>query len=207
MYLALMVIEKAVGTGFEIPEYVSGEQMSSIFFASRAIVEQQFFWRANDITLAVPANGEMLAWFRTLKRSKPDVPTHKMQFGPTPERKLIFGQEISLGDQSVFIEDGVIEDYEQVDADLASLDGRVVPIRITPESRIGRYVFSNPPALPHSPWDERIQRFVDLNSTLGQNLMAKHLALMAIAMPELPPEQACALIRSTNNCKACQRSA
>ena len=35
MYLALMVIEKAVGTDFEIPEYISGEDMSSIFFAFR----------------------------------------------------------------------------------------------------------------------------------------------------------------------------
>lgn len=194
MYLALMVIEKAVGTGFEIPEYISGEEMSSIFFASRAILERQFLWRANDITLAVPANAEMLAWFRSLKPSNRDVPTHKMQFGPTPERKTIFGQEISLGARTVFIEDGIIEDYKQVDADLARFDDRVVPIRITPESRIGRYIFSNPPALPHSPWDEGIQRFVDLNSTLGQALMARHLALMALVMPELPPQQAYALI-------------
>lgn len=194
MYLALMVIEKAVNTSFDIPEYISGDQMSSIFFASRAIVERQFVWRANNIILPVPANAEMLAWFRTLKRLKPDVPSHKMQFGPTPERKLIFGREISLGDQSVFVEDGIIEDYDQVDADLSSLDGRVVPIRITPESRIGRYVFSNPPTLPPSPWDETIQRLVDLNSTLSRNLIARHLALMSLVMPELPPEQAFALI-------------
>lgn len=194
MYLALMVIEKAVNTSFDIPEYISGEQMSSIFFASRAIVERHFVWRANNITLPVPANDEMLAWFRTLKPSRPGVPSYKMQFGPTPEKRLIFGQEVPLGEQAVFIEDGIIEDHKQVDADLARLDGSVVPIRITPSSRTGRYVFSNPPVLPVGPWNETIQRLIDLNSILSRHLMASHLALMSLVLPELPPEQAFALI-------------
>jgi hypothetical protein len=193
-YFALMVIEKASGRSFEIPEYISGDEMSSIFFASRAIVERQFVWRVNNITLPVPANTEMLAWFRNLKPSTPNAPRYKMQFGPTPVRKVIFGQEILLGDETVFIEDGIIENRDEIETALARMDGRVYPIRIEPESRIGRYLFSNSPSLPAQSWDDKIQRFIELNSALSQHLTARYLARMSILMPELPPEQAYALI-------------
>ncbi len=194
MYLALMVIEKAIATSFDVPEYISGEEMSSIFLTSRAIVERQFLWRVNDVTLPVPANAEMLAWFRTLKRSKPNLPTYKMQFGPSPVHKVIFGQEISLGEETVFIEDGIIEDRDKVDAALARIDGRMVPVRIKPASRVGRYVFSSSPTLPPHAWDDKIQALIDLDSVLSHHLTARYLALMSIVMPELPPEQVYALI-------------
>ena len=194
MYLGLMVIEKATGLGFDVPEYISGEEMSAIFFVSRAIRERDFIWRVNNIVQPTPANDETFNWFQSLTSSRPDEFVYKMVFGPSPVKRLIFGKDISLGDQTVFIEDGIIEDRVNVGRELARKDGRLVTVRITPRSAVGRYVLPGAPTLPASSWDERVQYLIDLDKTLGQHLAAKYLALMSLVVPELPPEQVYALI-------------
>jgi hypothetical protein len=40
MYFGLMVIEKATGKEFQVPEYISGEDMSTILFSARAILDR-----------------------------------------------------------------------------------------------------------------------------------------------------------------------
>jgi hypothetical protein len=194
MYFGLMVIEQATGKEFQVPEYISGEDMSAIFFAARAILDRQFVWRVNEIVQPTPANDETLAWFQNLKGSTPDTFAYKMMFGPSPNQRMVLGQEISLGPQSVFLEDAVIEDRENVGSALALRNGCVVTVRIRPLSRVGRYVFTNPPTLPDTAWDKSVRRFVDLDRTLSQGLIGRYFALMSLVVPELPPEQMYALI-------------
>jgi hypothetical protein len=194
MYFGLMVIEKATGKEFQVPEYISGEDMSAIFFAGRAILDRQFIWRVNEIVQPTPANDETFAWFQNLETSPPETRAFKLMFGPTPILKRVLGQEISLGLQTVFLEDAFIEDHESVGAALEIKNGRVVTIRIRPLSRVGRYVFANPPTLPNDAWDRSVRQFIELDGQLSQGLMARYLALMSLVVPELPPEQVYALI-------------
>jgi hypothetical protein len=74
------------------------------------------------------------------------------------------------------------------------MDDRVVTIRIRPLSRVGRYVFTNPPTLQNDAWDENVRRFIELEGALSRSLMARYLTLMSLVVPELPPEQVYALI-------------
>lgn len=194
MYFGLMVVENATGKKFEVPEYISGEDMSAIFFAARAILDRQFIWRVNEIIQPTPANTQTFSWFQNLTYSRSDNRTFKLVFGPAEMPRAVLGQETSLGPQTIFIDDAFIEDYENVGSALALMDDRVVTIRIRPSSRVGRYVFTNPPTIQNDAWDENVRRFIELEGALSQALMAKYLTLMSIVVPELPPEQVYALI-------------
>lgn len=194
LYLALMVIEKSTNVRFEIPEYISGEEMGSIFFASRAILEREFIWRVNEIVQPTPASEETLAWIDNLKSTKRHDFVYKIMFGPTPVSRIILGQEVRLGEQSVFIEDGIIECRQEVREALSRKDNRTVTVRIRPLSRAGRYVFSNGPTFPSILWDERIQGFLNLEVGLNERLVGRYYELMSVAIPELPPEYVCTLI-------------
>jgi len=194
MYFGLLVIENATVKEFEVPEFISGENMSAIFFAAHAILDRQFIWRVNQIVLPTPANEETFAWYQNLAPSEPGTRIFKLMFGPTDAPQTILGQETSLGPRTIFLDDAVIEDYENVGAALALKDERVVTIRIRPLSRVGRYVFPNPPNLLNKAWDHNVRQFIELDGSLSQALMTRYLTLMSIVIPERPPEQMFALI-------------
>jgi len=194
MYFGLLVIEKATGKEFQVPEYISGADMSAIFFTTRAILDRRFIWRVNEIVQPTPANDETLKWFQNLRPSTPDIPAFKMVFGPTASHQVVFGQEIFLGPQTVLIEDAVIEDRMRVAAELESRSGRLIPVRIKPLSRVGSYIFTDPPALPNEAWDQNIRHFIELDHTLSQSLMNRYLQMMSVVVPEVPPEQMYALL-------------
>ncbi len=193
-YFGLMVIEKATGRSFEIPPHISGEEMSSIAFAYHAIVARQFIWLVNDITQPTPANDEMLAWLNNLQPAEPGGYTYTLQFGPSQEVRRIFGQEVPLGDQAVFIVDGLIENRDELLRELAKNDGHIVPITIRPRARRGRYVFTNSPRLPDAPWDAKIQNFIDLEDRLNECLAARYHELAASTVANLTPQEIEALM-------------
>jgi hypothetical protein len=188
-YFGLMVIEKATGVEFDIPLHISGEEMNSISFAYHAILMHQFVWRVNDITYQMPATEEMLAWFDDLKSNEPNAYVYKLESGPDPITRTVLGQEISLGDQTIFIDDGVIENREVVRRELAKNDGQIVPIRIIPRSRKGRYVFASTPRLPEIPWDKNVENFIQLEDALNERLAARYHKLAASTLADLTPEE------------------
>jgi hypothetical protein len=188
-YFGLMLIEKATGLKFDIPPQISGEEMNSIAFAYHALVAGQFIWLVNDITQPTPATEEMLAWFNNLRPAEPNGCTYTLQFGPSQEIRRIFGQDVSLGDQTVFIVDGLIENREVVRRELAKNDGHIVPIRIIPRSRKGRYVFANTPRLPEIPWDKNVENFIQLEDALNGRLAARYHELAASTVADLTPEE------------------
>jgi hypothetical protein len=189
IYFGLMVIEKATGLEFEIPPEISGEEKYSISFAHNAIVSQQFIWLLNDITQPTPANAETMAWFDNLQPTEPNGYEYTLQFGPSPEVRKIFGQDVPLGDQTVFIVDGLIENRDDLLRELAKNDGHIVPITIRPRSRQGRYVFTNAPRLPDNPWDEKIEDFIKLEDMLNERLAARYHQLAASTVADLTPEE------------------
>jgi len=188
-YFGLMVIERATGVEFDIPLHISGEEMNSISFAYHAILMHQFVWRVNEITYQMPATKEMLAWFDDLKSNEPNACVYKLESGPVPTTRTVLGQEISLGEQTIFIDDGVIENRDTVRRELAKNDRQVVPIRIIPRSRKGQYVFANTPRLPEIPWDKNVENFVQLEDALNERLAARYHKLAASTLADLTPEE------------------
>jgi hypothetical protein len=188
-YFGLMVIEKATGPKFDIPPHISSEEMNSIAFAYHAIVARQFIWRVNYITQLPPANAETFAWFDTLQPAEPNGCTYTLQLGPSREVRKIFGQDVPLGDQTVFIVDGLIENRDDLLRELAKNDGHIVPITIRPRGRRGRYVFTNAPRLPDASWDDKIQSFIDLEDKLNECLAARYHELAASTVANLTPQE------------------
>lgn len=183
----LMVIGTACGVDFEIPSHISGDEMNSISLAYHAIFMRQFEWRVNEITQPTPATEEMLDWFDSLK-SEPNG-DYRLMFGPSPFARPILGREISLGQQTIYIDDAVIENREGLRRELAQKDGHIVPIRIRPRGRRGRYVFTDAPQLPAEPWDERIRAFIALEETLDARLADRYHELAASTVANLTPEE------------------
>jgi len=197
-YVGLMAIEKAAGVEFDIPPYISGEEMNSISFAYHAILMRQFAWRVNEITYQTPATEEMLGWFDDLKSIEPNASVYKLQDGPNPIKRTVLGREISLGDQTIFINDGVIEHRDAVRSELAKNDGNIVPIRVIPRSRKGLYVFANTPRLPEVPWDEKVEAFIRLEDSLNERLAGRYHELAASTVADLTRKEIEVLIARPN---------
>jgi hypothetical protein len=181
----LMVIGKACNIDFEIPPHISGEEVNSISFSYHAILMRQFEWRVNEIVQPTPATEEMLFWFDNLKPVSPDEGVYKLMFGPSSITKSVLGHEVALGQQTVFLDDAHIENHDQVRNRLARNDGEIVPIRIVPRSRKGKYVFTGTPSLPNQPWDDRIDALVALEQLLDERLTSRYHQLAKSTLSDL----------------------
>jgi hypothetical protein len=190
----LMVIEKATGLEIEIPEHETEDDRNAICFAYRAITERAFVWPTYEVTMPMLATDQSLAWIDSPQSTKPSGSTYTIALGPSPKALTIFGQTVSLGDQTAFIENGIIDDLEKVRSELAERDGHLVRVRIRPSSRKVRYVFDNPPQLPNDPWDEKIEQFIKLEEMLNKRLAARYHALAASTVADLTPKEIEAVI-------------
>lgn len=188
-YYGLMVIERAAGVRLDIPEHISTEDMNSIAFTYHAIVEREFDWLATSVMTPAPANEEILAWLDNLKPIEPGGSVYKLQFGPTPELRTVLGQTVSLGPETIFIEDAIILNREELRRELSNLDGRIVPIMIKSLSGLGRYHLPEAPRLPDSPWDEKIESCIMLEDRLNESLAATYNELAASTLEGLTPEE------------------
>lgn len=190
LYFGLIVIERATGLEFEIPEDIPGDDIDSISFAYHAIVEREFRWVCNDVTLMMPATEESLTWIGGLPPAVPGGSAYRVMFGPAPKTRTIFGQTAALGDETLFLDDAVIQNREEVVAELSAKDGHIVPVRFRPLSRMGRYVLTRAPRLPDEPWDERIIGCINLEDTLNERLVARYHELATSSLAGLTPETA-----------------
>jgi hypothetical protein len=89
----------------------------------------------------------------------------------------------------VLIEDGVIQNREEVKRELSRLDGHIVPVKIRPLSRKGRYRLPNAPRLPSAPWDEEIEAYINLEDQLNERLTARYNELAASTLAGLSSEE------------------
>lgn len=188
IYFGIMIIERATRTEFEIPEFITSEDMNSISFSYHAIVERQFIWLVNFITLPVPATKESLEWITSLKPTESGGSVYRLSFGPEPTSRQIFGHIIELGPETVFIEDGVFRNLGDVIKGIRQLDGHIVPVVIRPISGLGRYVFSSPP-LPPTEWEEKILILIALEEQLNQRLSMQYNSIAASTLAGLTPEE------------------
>lgn len=189
IYFGLLVIERATGLTFEIPEFIPGDEIDSLSFSYHAIVAREFLWLCNDVKLFLPATKDILGWIQDLPTTQPGGSTYKVMFGPTPKTRNIFGQTVMLGEETVFLDDAVIENRDDVLRRLAVNDGQVMPVTFRPISRKGRYVFSNAPRLPDVPWDANLLGCIDLESKLDEALTTRYTDLAGASLAGLTSEE------------------
>lgn len=189
IYFGLIVIERATGMKFEIPQFIPGEDIDAISFTYHAIVARDFRWLNNEITLFMPATEETLSWIKNLPTTEPGGFVYRVMFGPAPRSRTIFGQTVELGDETIFLDDAVIRNRDDVLRKLERNDGQTVPVTFRPISRKGRYVFPKAPRLPNAPWDERLAGCINIENILDSRLAARYNELAASTLTGLTPEE------------------
>lgn len=179
----LMVIEQATGIEFLLPPYFSGDEMSSIIYTYRAIIDRSFDWPFESYPLRIPANEE---WFnRITAMNQPISITYTLE----QEGIMILGKPILLGDVRVTIEDAVIQNRDQVKEQLAQLDGHEIEIIIQSAKGQARFELPDAPRLPDRPWDSNIRALIDLESQLDNRLCEGYNALAAATLAGLTEEE------------------
>jgi hypothetical protein len=189
IYFALMVIEQATGMEFEIPEYMTGNEISAISFTYHAMLDREFTWVCNDVTMTLPATEESIATIKSLPATEPGSSTFKVMFGPTPKSQTIFGHEVFLGEETLYLNDVVIDNLPAILLELSQSDGHPVAVRFQPLSRIGRYLLPNAPNFSNSSWDESVLNCINLEGRLNERLAALLHELAASTLKDLTPEQ------------------
>lgn len=179
----LMVIEKAIGHRFDLPLDISGEDVEHIALVYHAIVDRSFEWPIETSTVFLPANGDSVNLLIRLNQM------NRIDLGPSPQSRTIFGLEVSLGNASTMIEEAFLENFEEALDELNSGDGHPVAVQI--RSRIGRGKVTLPdaPRLPHTPWDPNIQYLIDLEEHLDARLVGRYNALAAATLNGLSENQ------------------
>jgi hypothetical protein len=189
-YYGLMVIERATGLQFHIPEHISANDMNALAFTYHAIVERTFDWPAKFVEpLPLPANEESLAWLSSLQCAEPGGSVYKLQFGPDLTSRIIFGQTVSLGPGTIFISDAVFQNLEVARREIPKLDGHVVLVGVRSLSGIGKYHLPQAPRLPDSPWDKKIEACINLEDQLNKRLTDRYNELAASTLAGLTPEE------------------
>jgi hypothetical protein len=184
-YFGLLVIERATGINFEIPQHIPGEDLNAIFFTYHAIVTREFEWVTNDVTILAPANEEYLSWMNDPRSTS----VQEFHLDPQPASRTILGQTINLGQQTVAIEKGIIQNYEEAARKLSCLDGRIVPVIIRSLDRRGFYRTPDAPRLPVMPWDEEINKYIDIEDQLNERLAGRYNELAASTLSGLSAEE------------------
>jgi hypothetical protein len=182
-----MVIEQATGVQFLLPSHFSGDQMTQIIFAYRAIVDRSFYWPFESYPLRVPSNEEWLNRIASMDQPAP------ISFTLEQEEAEVLGKPILLGKVRVNVEHGLIQNLDQVKLELARLDGHEVEVIIRSGSDSAEFELLESPRLPANPWDPSIQALVDLESELDARLVERYHSLAAATLSGLTEEERAAV--------------
>ncbi|MFN2455275.1 MAG: hypothetical protein ABR577_13750 [Pyrinomonadaceae bacterium] len=184
-----MVVERATGYKFELPPEVSGTEVENLAFIYYAIVERSFVFPFTTMTYpSIPATESHLEQITALGRKS------SIRVGPEPLYKTLLGKTIQLGNESTWIiENAVIENFDQVQKELASGDGHSVEVTIRSLSGRARYNLPTAPLLPRNPWSAQLQKLIDLESDLDARLAGRYHALAASTLANLSSEERVAI--------------
>jgi hypothetical protein len=179
----IMVIERATGVLFHLPLNISGEQVEEVALIYHAIVDRTFDWPIAEITAFPTATEERFKQFLLCNQ------LDSFTLGPDPFVRHLFGKEISLGEGTVTLFDKRIDNFDDVQAELARNDRHIVPIVIRSLSGRGRYQFPQAPRLPSASWDATTQRLIDMEEQLDSRLIERYNALAAATLAGLTDDE------------------
>ena len=180
----LMIIEKAFHTSLPFPRrFIAGEEVENIAFCYYAIVDRQFEWACNSFTLLPPATEENLKFLPSENTS------YHLTFPTLNEIRVIFNHQLPLGQFMVDIEKALIENYEEVKANFAELNGQTVEMIIKPLNGKIKYTSLNAPNLPKKAWKADIQKLIDLDEKFNSIFLERYFKLAASTLEGLSKEQ------------------
>jgi hypothetical protein len=180
----VLVIERATSREFSLPEDFSGQEIETISFLYHAIMERHCLWPLDGtVTIFIPATQESQEWWSLSQQPA------RYQFPPTLTSRVLLGQEISLGHETVIIEDGIVEDRDRIVQEMSSNDGHNVEVKFRSLTGQIRYELPEAPRLPVAAWDPIIQKLIDLEEKLALELAARYHALAASTLANLTEEE------------------
>lgn len=184
-----MVVERATSYKFKLPPEVSGTDVENLAFIYYAIVERSFVFPFRTMTYpAIPATENYLEQITNLSRKSSIV------VGPEPLYKTLLGKTIPLGNESTWIiENALIENFDQVQKELASGDGHSVEVTIRSLNGRARYNLPTAPLLLHNPWSAPLQKLINLEFDLDMRLAERYHALAAATLADLSDEERVAI--------------
>ncbi|SRR6266498_379495 len=159
----LMVIEKAFDQEFSIPRFISSDERSTIDFVYRAVTDRSFTWPFWQETFPFLAN--KLARQSLVKLNGADSFT----IGIEDLQQILLGQFLNLGEVKVVIQNAALVNSDQVNSEFQQLNGHSFEASIKSLSGVATYEFTEPPHLPDSLWDERINQFIELEDKLDEH--------------------------------------
>lgn len=183
----VMVIERATGRHFEIPSFISSEDMEAISLLYHAITERAFGW---------PLEGIQTVFYAASKDVADSLEEWNQSSSfdcPSSQRQSLFGIEFSLGEGTITIIDNHIENFEQVVNELRSEDGHPVAVRIRSHIGLAHYNFPDAPRLPDKAWAGDLQMIIDMEGQLDAALVQRYHALAAATLEGLSDEQKAAV--------------
>jgi hypothetical protein len=180
----LMTIERATGNRFDLPrDGFSGNEIGVINFVFRSIVERRFVFLLNSVQVYIEASEDGAERLKSFKESD------ALTFGPDPVTKSLLGVEIRLGRQTAKISEPFIEEFDRVQQEVLRRDGHLVPVMIRSLTNQAVYELPEAPSLPPDPWNDRIQRLIDLERDLDSRLFERYNALAAGSLAGLTEEE------------------
>jgi hypothetical protein len=180
--LRLMTIGKAINATFEFPEFLSGSQIQTIAFIRHAIVDRSFTWPLFRYPLELLADGP------TLERLK--ATPHPARIAvPSQITEELLGHQVRLGLVNTIMEEAVIEDLDDVTAEVDMLDGHQVAAFV--RSLAGRATIEcqQAPMLRSDAWTENEQAWIALEELLISRLTERYNSLAVSTLAGLTEEE------------------
>lgn len=177
----LMVIEKAIGKRFSIPEITSAQEIEFTNRVYRAITERSFIGPIDPSEHTIPAVVEGLEWL--------DSYGPRQKFGPLPINSNIFGQTIPLGNATIVADDVFVADADETRKELAKNDGHLVNVVISSASGQGLYQTPEAPTIKNQDWDPLVNTLLSLEDQLSDTLAQRYQSLAALTLDGLTEEQ------------------
>jgi hypothetical protein len=181
----VMVIERATGRHFDIPSFISGEDMEAISLLYHAITERAFGWPLDGVlTVFYAASKDVADTLEKCNQSSNFV-------YPCFQRQSLLGIEFQLGEGTITIIDKHIEDFEQVLRELRRDDGHPVAVRVRSRIGLAHYNFPEAPRLPDKTWDADLH--INMEGQLDAALMERYHALAAATLAGLNEDEKAAI--------------
>lgn len=179
----LLVIEKTFGIRLPFPQFIDSKNVMNIAYCYHSITDRKFKW------FYPPA---IVSWFAS-KKYLSLLPKENISFPIQEENESvkinIFGYQINLRSQIRRIEDGVLENFEDVKKGLSKLDGNEVLAQIRSKSGVIQIESVTTPHLPKNAFSKRIQKLIDLKESFDSLYFNKYLNSFSDAFEDLTDEQ------------------
>lgn len=178
----LMVIEKAINTKFQLPPFISANDLRNIDIVYNAITQHSFAWPIQTIEITLPAHNQV---FKLLPHKSPQ----DFVLSDDLAEKTILGNNIFLGQESLTIKDAITLNSKEIQAEMASNNNHLMQVTIVSLSGQGIYTYTDPPKLSTKPWNATISKLIDLEQHLDKALANKYHQLASATLEGLSEQE------------------